>query len=107
MSNELIFRGLRPTANGCKNAHVNVAMSVSRIIRRRCGTTQLGQVNRWFEQPAGFSVVELMVVVLIAMILAGFAISSLTNSLHGARLRGAASDLSGLYEQARIYAIRD
>src|ERR1700688_5030010 len=35
------------------------------------------------------------------------AIPSLINSMRMARLRGASSDLAGLYGQARIYAIRD
>ncbi len=86
---------------------VSEAMSVSKITPRRCDAAQLGQVDRCFGRQAGFSVVELIMVVMIAMVLAGFAISSISSSLHGARLRGAARDLSGVYEQARMYAIRD
>jgi Tfp pilus assembly protein FimT len=60
-----------------------------------------------FGREGGFSVIELSVVTLIVLILAAFAIPSMISSMRMAHLRGAASDMSGLYEQARIYAIRD
>jgi hypothetical protein len=46
-------------------------------------------------------------VAIIGLILAAIAIPSITSSMRMAHLRGAASDISGLYQQARIYAIRD
>lgn len=55
----------------------------------------------------GFSLVELMIVVIIVLIVAGTAIPYIVSSVHTAHLRGAASDLSSLLEQARIVAIRD
>ncbi len=45
--------------------------------------------------------------VMITLILAAFAIPSLLNSIQLADLRGAASDYSGLLEEARISAIKD
>ena len=77
------------------------------MLPRRRGDAQLAQMSHCFGPQAGFSLVELFVVVLIALVLASFAISSLVSSIRAAHLRGAASDLSGLYEQARMYAIRD
>src|ERR1700722_13551537 len=55
----------------------------------------------------GFSVIELSFVTIIILIISATAIPSMISSMRLAHLRGAASDLSGLYEQARIYAIRD
>jgi type II secretory pathway pseudopilin PulG len=48
-----------------------------------------------------------MVVVIIVMIVAASAVPSILSTMRMARLRGAASDLAGLFEQARINAIRD
>src|SRR5579862_648065 len=56
---------------------------------------------------AGFSVVELAVVTIIVLIIAATAIPGMITSMRNAHLRGAASDLTGIYEQARIYSIRD
>jgi prepilin-type N-terminal cleavage/methylation domain-containing protein len=55
----------------------------------------------------GFSLVELLLVVIIIMILAGFGIPAMNSSMRQARIRGAASDYAGLLELARMYAIRD
>jgi type II secretory pathway pseudopilin PulG len=55
----------------------------------------------------GFSVIELAFVTIIVLIIAATAIPAMISSMRMAHLRGAASDLTGLYEQARIYAIRD
>jgi Tfp pilus assembly protein FimT len=46
-------------------------------------------------------------VLVLSLILAAIAIPNMIRIRQTARMRGAASDLSGLYEQARIYAIRD
>jgi Tfp pilus assembly protein FimT len=56
---------------------------------------------------AGFSVVELAIVTIIVLIICATAIPGMITSMRNAHLRGAASDLSGLYEQARIFSIRD
>jgi prepilin-type N-terminal cleavage/methylation domain-containing protein len=55
----------------------------------------------------GFSLIELVIVILIVFTIAGFGIPAMTSSIRQARLRGAASDYAGLLELARIYAIRD
>jgi prepilin-type N-terminal cleavage/methylation domain-containing protein len=83
---------------------LRVAMAVKRVPPKQRCDAQAGQLNRRF---AGFSLVEMMLVVTIALVLAAVAISSMVSTMRAAHLRGAASDVSGLYEQARIYAIRD
>lgn len=55
----------------------------------------------------GFSLVELLLVVIIVLIVAGTAIPKIISAVYTAHLRGAAGDYAGLLEQARIYAIRD
>ena len=55
----------------------------------------------------GFTLVELLVVVILVMILAAFAIPGMISSIRQSRMRGAASDYASLLEQARISAIRD
>lgn len=64
-------------------------------------------INRRFVRQGGFSVPELMVVAIITLIIAAFAIPSMNSALRQSRLRGAASDYAALLEQARIDAIRD
>jgi Tfp pilus assembly protein FimT len=56
---------------------------------------------------AGFSMVELSLVTIIALILVGFSVPALNTTIRTAHLRGAASDYAGLLELSRIYAIRD
>ncbi len=48
-----------------------------------------------------------MVVVIIIIIVASVAVPMITSAVRTAHLRGAASDLASIYEQARILAIRD
>jgi prepilin-type N-terminal cleavage/methylation domain-containing protein len=55
----------------------------------------------------GFSLVELMVVSLIVLVVAGYAIPSMLNLSHMAKLRGSASDFGGLVQQARIRSVQD
>ena len=54
----------------------------------------------------GFSTVELAVVATILLILSAMAVPVLMNTVYTAKVRGAASDLSGLVQQARILAER-
>jgi Tfp pilus assembly protein FimT len=54
----------------------------------------------------GFSSVEMVVVAAIILILGGFAVPVLMNTIYLSRVRGASSDLSGLVQQARILAER-
>jgi prepilin-type N-terminal cleavage/methylation domain-containing protein len=56
---------------------------------------------------SGFSMVELLVVVSLALLIAGMAIPSLVRAVHGARLRGAGNDLSGILQVCRIRAVQD
>lgn len=56
---------------------------------------------------SGFSVIELMVVLVIAIILAGVAVPNLMNALHSEKLRGAGSDFSGVLQSGRIRAVQD
>ena len=69
--------------------------------------TQDIRIDRRFDPQAGYSLVELLVVVIIGLIISAIAIQGMVSSMRLAHLRAASSDLSGLYEQARIYAIRD
>lgn len=55
----------------------------------------------------GFSLPELLIVVIIVLIVAGTAIPKIISAVYTAHLRGAATDYAGLLEQARILAIRD
>lgn len=55
---------------------------------------------------AGFSLAELLVVILVIGILATFAVSRLDNTYRVLRLEGAANDLSTLFRRARAEAIK-
>jgi type IV fimbrial biogenesis protein FimT len=55
----------------------------------------------------GFSLLELAVAVAIASIMAGFALPSFLKWQHSSRLRGAAVNLVGDLEMAKIRAIRE
>lgn len=56
---------------------------------------------------AGFSLVELLVVVVVMLIVAGIAVPNMLNMIHAARLRGAGSDFSSLLQLARMRAVQD
>jgi type II secretory pathway pseudopilin PulG len=55
----------------------------------------------------GFTLIEVTVVVLLALIVAGMAIPKFITLLHNSRLQGATSDFSGLLQQSRIRAVQD
>jgi prepilin-type N-terminal cleavage/methylation domain-containing protein len=55
----------------------------------------------------GFSLVELVLVMFIMLVVAGFAIPNVMMAVANARLRGSASDLAGLMQQARILAAKN
>lgn len=82
-------------------------MATSSIIREERGNPCARRINRRLTAQAGFSMVELSLVTIITLILAGAAVPTLLTSVRTAHLRGAASDYAGLLELARIYAIRD
>ena len=54
----------------------------------------------------GFSIAEILVVVTVALVLCALAIPSMTTGMANIKLRGAASDFSGLVQQARISAVK-
>jgi prepilin-type N-terminal cleavage/methylation domain-containing protein len=56
---------------------------------------------------AGFSLVELLIVVVVMLIVAGIAVPNILNMIHAARLRGAGSDFSSLLQLARMRAVQD
>jgi type II secretory pathway pseudopilin PulG len=63
-----------------------------------------------FKQPrlaGGFSLVELVLVMFIMLVVAAFAIPNVMLAVSNARLRGSASDLAGLMQQARILAAKN
>lgn len=68
---------------------------------------EVRQSARRLCQSAGFSLIELIVVFIIIMIVASVAVPMISSAVHTAHLRGAASDLASIYEQARILSIRD
>jgi prepilin-type N-terminal cleavage/methylation domain-containing protein len=56
---------------------------------------------------SGFTVIELMIVLIVSLILVGFAIPNIVGSMHTSKMRGAVSDFASLIESQRLYAIRD
>lgn len=56
---------------------------------------------------SGFTMIELMVVVVIILILGGYAVPNVLNFIHMARLRGSASDYASLLQVARIRSVQD
>jgi Tfp pilus assembly protein FimT len=82
-------------------------MNENIIFEKQINYKQMNKLGLIRNGRSGFSIVELLVVVIIVMILAGFGIPAMTSSMRQARLRGAASDYAGLLELARTYAIRD
>lgn len=55
----------------------------------------------------GFSLVELVVVLAILLVVSAVAIPNIVSAMRGVRLRGTASDYSGLLQQARMRAVQD
>src|SRR5579862_2228349 len=55
----------------------------------------------------GFSLLELLLVVVVLLIVTGFAVPSVLNAIYGSRLKGAASDFASLLQVARIRAVQD
>lgn len=56
---------------------------------------------------SGFSLVELLVVLFIVLAVAAIAVPSVPVILETVKLRGAAQELAGFYEEARMRAIQD
>jgi prepilin-type N-terminal cleavage/methylation domain-containing protein len=69
-------------------------------------------MRRWDNQAkkggsAGFSILELVVVIAILALVAAIAVPNLITAVHASRLRGAASDFAALLQQARMRAVQD
>lgn len=56
---------------------------------------------------AGFSLTELLVVLAIILVVGGLSIPSLSRSIDSARLKSAAQQVAGIYQQGRILSTRD
>ena len=54
----------------------------------------------------GFSLVELMIVLVISLVVAAFALPNITSAIDNIRLRGAASNIAGLLQECRILAVK-
>ncbi len=58
-------------------------------------------------RPLGFTLIELMIVVLVMLVIAGFAIPNILSFIHMAKLRGSATDYSSLLQVARLRSVQD
>jgi prepilin-type N-terminal cleavage/methylation domain-containing protein len=56
---------------------------------------------------AGFSLPELMIVILIIMVVSAIAVPTLLNTIADVRLRSSASTMQGILQQLRMQAVRD
>jgi prepilin-type N-terminal cleavage/methylation domain-containing protein len=56
---------------------------------------------------SGFTLVELLVVVLIILVISAFALPSIARALASIRLRSTATSVNGLIQQVRMQAVRD
>ncbi len=84
-----------------------VQMTISSTTREQRGNPRARHINRRLAGQAGFSIVEMALVTIILLILAGAAIPNFQTMLRVSKFRGAISDFSGLLQTERIYAIRD
>ena len=75
--------------------------------RSRGGVSQSGKNWTTRNNEAGFSLVELAIATVIILVVCATAVPAMVTSMRNVRMRGTASDLSGIYEQARSYSIRD
>ena len=69
--------------------------------------SQTKRMNPSLANQDGFSLVELVCVVLVILIVLGIAIPNFLSFMHSAKLQGAGSDFTGILQQARIRAVQD
>ena len=55
---------------------------------------------------SGFSLIELLVVMAVMLVVAAFAIPTMTSSMDAYRMRGSLTSISGLIQRARIQAVK-
>jgi Tfp pilus assembly protein FimT len=72
----------------------------------RTESPRLEVTPRFAGRARGFSTIELAVVLAIGLVLGALTIPQLMSTIYMSRVRGAANDLSGLVQQARIMAER-
>ena len=74
---------------------------------RRKMTDNWRKSYRWHGRTHGFSLIELMIVLLVVMAIAAIAIPNVLLAVSNVRLRGSAAALAGLLQQARIMAAKN
>lgn len=102
--NKLVEPGLSRTPN--RRCCLLPLERRSELMKKRIGHMGQNQSSTR-ESSAGFSLVELMIVVVIVLVIAGMAVPKFLTLIHNARLQGAASDFGGLLQKARIRAVQD
>lgn len=69
--------------------------------------TRLRQQFSSQDQETGFSLIELSIVLAIILVVAAITLPSLPTILESIKVRGAADELAGFYQEARMRAIQD
>jgi prepilin-type N-terminal cleavage/methylation domain-containing protein len=105
ISSESTLRRKRASENPVLSlqSEKGVRMSAASSSRPVRGT---GRDPRSLRLERGFSMLELMMVLLISLCVAAYAIPNFMTAYYNNRLKSAASDLSGLMQRARIQAAR-
>jgi len=76
-------------------------------IRKLRGHLHSRHISRFFKGQAGFTLIELSIVVLIVLVVGGIVVPNTITFIRSAKLQGAGSDFSGLLQQDRIRAVQD
>jgi prepilin-type N-terminal cleavage/methylation domain-containing protein len=63
-------------------------------------------ISNRFTASSGFSLIELLVVMAVMLVVAAFAVPSLTNTMDAYRVRSAMNDISGLTQRCRVQSLR-
>jgi prepilin-type N-terminal cleavage/methylation domain-containing protein len=56
---------------------------------------------------AGFSLIEVLVVIVLILVISGIALPNMINVVSNARLRGGATNLAGMFQSTRMLAIKE